>query len=82
MGEPAERTAVIDDGTGVYLWHGYEKHRDEWVFMALYRCDQCGRDVTIIRYDRAKLDERSLTRLRVCPGGCASATQWLAPAAS
>ncbi len=85
MGQPADRAAVIDDGTGLYLWEGLrdglEKHRAEWAFLALFRCEHCGRDVTIVRADRSKIDERSLSRMRACPGGCEAATQWLAPAA-
>ncbi len=84
MGEPAtavsSATAVLDNGTGVYLWHGRERHHvpDDWVFMARFRCDHCGRDVTIMRFDRTQVDERRLLRLKGCPGGCDSIQQWLA----
>jgi hypothetical protein len=79
-----EQPAVIDNGTGVYLWRGQHKQAmsDQWVFMALYRCEHCGREVTIVRFDRANVDERSLRRMKACPGGCASVQQWLEPAAA
>jgi hypothetical protein len=82
MGEQAERARVIDNGTGVYFWHGSDKQRvgDDWVFMALFRCEQCGRAVTIVRFDRSSVDEPRFRRMRVCPGGCSAVHEWLAPA--
>jgi len=80
MGE-GTATAIIDNGSGVYYWRGRDKQRVEgdWVFMALFRCQQCGRDVTILRFDRSQLDERNLTRLKTCPDGCTSTRPWLEP---
>lgn len=83
MSELDRVPAVIDDGSGVYLWTGVEEHRAqhrEWVFMARYRCEQCGRDVTIVRFERDLSDERGLRHLRTCPRSCASISQWLVTA--
>jgi hypothetical protein len=78
----ARDLAVIDDGTGVYLWSGDEQHPmgKEWVFKAIYRCEQCGRAVTILRFERDVAAEQSMRRLRTCPGGCASIQTRLSPA--
>jgi hypothetical protein len=75
------QAAVIDDGTGVYFWHGHDRHSvgEDWVFMALFRCDQCGREVTIVRFEKGSVDERSLSRVRACPGGCGEVRSWLQP---
>jgi hypothetical protein len=69
----ASQLAVIDDGTGVYLWRADEPHPQarEWVFKALYRCEDCGRAVTILRFERDAAAEQGMRRLRTCPGGCA-----------
>jgi hypothetical protein len=67
--------AVIDDGTGVYLWRNDEPHPTmarEWVFKALYRCEACGRAVTILRFERDVAAEQGMRRMKTCPGGCAS----------
>lgn len=82
MGEP-ERTALIDDGTGVYLWDGRDTALlgKEWVFMGLYRCERCGRSVTIVRFTRDD-SERVFGRQKQCPGGCEAARAWLEPAAN
>lgn len=80
MGE-GTATAIIDTGSGVYFWRGRNQQRVEgdWIFMALFRCESCGRDVTILRFDRAHGDERTLARQKTCPDGCTSARAWLAP---
>jgi hypothetical protein len=80
MDEPERSNvpAVIDTGRGVYLWNGVEQPAGEdWVFMALYRCEQCGRAVTIVRFHRDLADEHGLHRLRTCPQSCTSISQWL-----
>lgn len=71
--------AVIDDGTGVYLWSGDEQHPTtrEWVWKALYRCEQCGRAVTIVRFERDTAAEQGMRRLRTCPGGCGAIREHL-----
>jgi hypothetical protein len=71
--------AVLDDGTGVYLWSGTEAHRtdEEWVFKALYRCTKCGRSVTVVRFAGDHVEDRWLRSLHSCPGGCASIVRWL-----
>ena len=75
MGEPV-RPAVLDDGTGVYLWDGIDTARfdKEWVFMGLFRCEDCGRSVTVVRFTR---EERAqlFHRKKHCPGGCATASE-------
>ena len=78
----ATEVAVIDDGTGVYLWRGDEPHpmAREWVFKALYRCEACGRAVTILRFERDAAAEQGMRRLRTCPGGCTSVHERPAPA--
>lgn len=80
MGEP-ERAAVIDDGTGVYFWNGLDTTLlgKEWVFMGLYRCEGCGRSVTIVRFEHEATD-RLFHRQKQCPGGCDSEHEWLEPA--
>jgi DNA-directed RNA polymerase subunit RPC12/RpoP len=77
----AHDLAVIDDGTGVYLWSGEEQHPmgKEWVWKAIYRCERCGRAVTILRFERDAAAEQSMRRLRTCPGGCASIRERLQP---
>ena len=74
MGEPERTAAVIDDGTGVYYWDGVDKALvgEDWVFMGLYRCEGCGRSVTIVRFARDDESERQFRRQKHCPGGCAS----------
>ena len=76
MERPKQATdaAVIDDGTGVYLWRGDEPHLQgrDWVWKALYRCEACGRAVTILRFERDPAAEQGMRRLRTCPGGCAA----------
>lgn len=64
--------AVIDDGTGVYLCRADQPPPTarEWVFKAIYRCEQCGRAVTIVRFERDAAAEQGMRRLRTCPGGC------------
>ncbi|HEU0030294.1 MAG TPA: hypothetical protein VFQ53_06675 [Kofleriaceae bacterium] len=72
--------AVLDDGTGVYLWGGTEPYRadEEWVFKAMFRCDRCNRAVTVVRYAGDHVEHHWLRSLRTCcPGGCASVTSWL-----
>jgi len=71
--------AVLDDGTGVYLWAGNETHRasEEWVFKALFRCEQCDRAVTVVRFEGDHVEDHWLRSLRTCPGGCASVIRWL-----
>jgi hypothetical protein len=83
MGEP-ERAAVIDDGTGVYFWDGLVSTLagKEWVFMGLYRCECCGRSVTIVRFAHDNYSDRAFRRQKQCPGGCESTHDWLEPAAS
>ena len=84
MGE-AQRAAVIDDGTGVYLWDGRDTTLlgKEWVFMGVYRCESCGRSVTIVRFAGDAYDDRLFRRQKHCPGGCEAVHAWLttAPAA-
>jgi hypothetical protein len=76
----ARDLAVIDDGTGVYLWSGDDHPMiREWVFKAIYRCERCGRAVTILRFERDAAAEQSMRRLRTCPGGCASIQEHLRP---
>jgi hypothetical protein len=77
----ARALGVIDDGTGVYLWSGDEPHPlgNEWVFKAIYRCEQCGRAVTILRFERDTAAEQTMRRLRTCPGGCTSIRERLQP---
>jgi hypothetical protein len=88
MGEPERTTAVIDDGTGVYFWDGVGVDTalvgKEWVFMGLFRCEGCGRSVTIVRFARDADNERQFRRQKQCPGGCESVVSWLesAPAAT
>ena len=72
MEEPRP-AAVLDDGTGVYLWDGTDTTRfaKDWVFMGVFRCEDCGRSVTVVRFtheERAELFHRK----KQCPGGCAS----------
>jgi hypothetical protein len=63
--------SVLDDGKAVFLWNGAEHRRDEeWTFLACFRCEQCGRSVTVVRFEGDVYDQRALSRLRVCPGGC------------
>jgi hypothetical protein len=71
--------AVLDDGTGVYLWSGSESHRlgEEWVFKALFRCAKCDRAVTVVRYAGDRVEDHWLRSLHTCPGGCASVVRWL-----
>jgi hypothetical protein len=71
MGTP-DRAAVLDDGTGVYLWDGRDtaQLRQDWVFMGLFRCEDCGRSVTVVRFTREERD-RLFHRKKQCPGGCA-----------
>jgi len=79
MGEQRE-PAVIDDGTGVYLWDGTDTALigKEWVFMGLFRCEGCGRSVTIVRFTREDRDRDQLFhRQKQCPGGCDSVHDWL-----
>ena len=82
MGE--RTTAVIDDGTGVYFWDGVDTTLigKEWVFMGLFRCEHCGRSVTIVRFTRDEDRDRQFRRQKQCPGGCDSVHDWLEPAAS
>jgi hypothetical protein len=79
----ARDLAVLDDGTGVYLWSGEEQHlvaqAREWVWKALYRCEACGRAVTILRFQRDAVAEQGMRRMRTCPGGCASIHERLQP---
>jgi hypothetical protein len=77
----ASEHAVIDDGTGVYLWTGEEPNAigRDWVFKALYRCEQCGRAVTILRFERDAAAEQTMRRLRTCPGGCAAIRELRSP---
>jgi hypothetical protein len=72
--------AVLDDGTGVYLWTGTESHRssEEWVFKAIFRCVKCDRAVTIVRFEGDHVEDRWLRSLHSCPGGCDSVVRWLA----
>lgn len=80
MGQPRS-VAVIDDGTGVYFWDGRmpsgQPFGKEWVFMGLFRCEQCGRSVTIVRFAGHDYSERQLSRQKQCPGGCESEHEWL-----
>jgi hypothetical protein len=71
--------AVLDDGTGVYLWSGTERYRigEEWVFKALFRCAKCDRAVTVVRFEGDTVEDRWLRSLHGCPGGCASIVKWL-----
>ena len=80
--EPARRPAVIDDGTGVYLWDGrdVESLGKEWVFLGLFRCEQCGRSVTIVRFAGDDYSDRLFRRQKHCPGGCDAVHDWLEPA--
>ena len=83
MGELERATAaVIDDGTGVYFWDGRDTTLigREWVFMGLYRCDRCGRSVTIVRFKRDEASDRLFRRQQQCPGGCDAEHDWLEPA--
>ena len=79
MDTPTRAPAVLDDGTGVYLWIGTEPHRasEEWVFKALFRCAKCGRAVTVVRFEGDKVEDRWVRSLHACPGGCASIVHWL-----
>jgi hypothetical protein len=81
MGE-LERAAVIDDGTGVYFWDGRDTRLigKEWVFMGLFRCERCGRSVTIVRFTRDERSDRLFCRQKLCPGGCEAEHAWLEPA--
>jgi hypothetical protein len=49
--------------------------------MGLYRCERCGRSVTIVRFTRDD-SERVFGRQKQCPGGCEAARAWLEPAAN
>jgi hypothetical protein len=84
MGElDQERAAaVIDDGTGVYFWDGHDTTLlgKEWTFMGLYRCESCGRSVTIVRFGGDAFNERLFHKQKQCPGGCDSVHDWLEPA--
>ena len=84
MGEQLERApaAVIDNGTGVYFWDGVDTALlgKEWVFMGLFRCECCGRSVTIVRFEHDVDGDRLFHRQKQCRGGCDSVVDWLAPA--
>lgn len=86
MGEQLERApaAVIDNGTGVYFWDGVATALvgKEWVFMGLFRCECCGRSVTIVRFERDVDSDRLFRRQKQCPGGCDSVHDWLEPASN
>jgi hypothetical protein len=75
--------AVLDDGTGVYLWTGVESTRvaADWIFKALFRCERCNRAVTIVRFEGFRVEDHWLRSLRTCPGDCASIVRWLPSAA-
>jgi hypothetical protein len=83
--ERAPVANVIDDGTGVYFWDGVELSRallgKEWVFMGRFRCEGCGRSVTIVRFERDDDRDRLFRRQKQCPGGCDAVHEWLAAAA-
>ncbi|HLL23534.1 MAG TPA: hypothetical protein VK427_15460 [Kofleriaceae bacterium] len=69
--------AVIDDGTGVYFWDGRDAALGtEWVFLGRYRCERCGRAVTIVRFQRDEA-HRLFVRHKQCPGGCDAEHAWL-----
>ena len=85
MGEP-RHAGVIDDGTGVYLWDGRALDPErllgrEWIFMGLYRCERCGRSVTIVRFAGDAYSDRLFVRHKHCPGGCDAVHAWLEPQA-
>jgi hypothetical protein len=44
----------------------------DWVFLGMFRCERCGRSVTIRKTTRgpADDDERLFHRHRQCPEGC------------
>jgi hypothetical protein len=70
--------AVLDDGTGVYLWTGTESPRvaEDWIFKALFRCTRCNRAVTVVRFEGSTVEDHWLRSLHTCPGGCASIHRW------
>lgn len=52
------------------VWNGTTPLGNDWVFMGVFRCESCGRSVTIVNSTR---EERALFhRRKRCPGGCAT----------
>jgi hypothetical protein len=78
MGESAN-AAVIDNGTGVYFWDNDPRVLEEFVFMGVFRCEQCGRSVTVVRFAGDDYThDRAFRRQKHCPGGCEAVHEWLA----
>lgn len=48
-----------------------EEHlENNWVFLGVFRCERCGRSVTIRKTTRGDDDDRFFHRHRHCPDGC------------
>ena len=76
MGDIAN--AVIDNGSGVYFWNNDPQLLKEWTFMGVFRCEACGRSVTIVRFTGDDYDnDRAFRRQKQCPGGCEAVHDWL-----